>query len=168
MKRAMTNRIFALVLAGLGLCAASSSASAGSWAWGCQGQLGGQQVIFNRYSMFVVDNKKPLGNVRKLMDEKIDSLIKGDSVSYEPQNGNDGLIKTIEFLRHDDAKRKLTLTEQSSKKISSKHRLICGRDEDTDIYRKVYRYQREDEPARDITMQCIEYQLSTRGGRPCN
>jgi hypothetical protein len=29
----------------------------------------------------------------------------------------------------------------------------------------VYRFQREDEPARDITMQCFEYQLSTRGGR---
>ena len=32
--------------------------------------------------------------------------------------------------------------------------------------RKVYRYQLENEPERNITMQCIEYQLSTRAGRP--
>jgi hypothetical protein len=47
--------------------------------------------------------------------------------------------------------------------------VICGRDEDTDLYRKVYRYERDGEPARDVTMQCMEYQLSTRGGRKgCN
>ena len=69
------------------------------------------------------------------------------------------------FTRPDDPKRKVMLTEKSSRKISHKHELICGRDEDTDLYRKVYSYQRENEPARDITMQCMEYQLSTRGGR---
>jgi hypothetical protein len=50
----------------------------------------------------------------------------------------------------------------------NKHRVICNRDEDADIYRKVYRYQREDETARDITMQRIDDQLSiTGGGRGC-
>jgi hypothetical protein len=69
------------------------------------------------------------------------------------------------FMRKDDPKAKVTLSEKSSRRISHKSKLICGRDEDTDVYRKVYYYEREDEPARDITMQCMEYQLSTRGGR---
>jgi hypothetical protein len=163
MKRATRIRII------IGLCAlfaASNAVSAGVWAWGCQGQLGEQQVIFNRYSLYVVEGKKPFANVRKLIGDKIDGLIKGDSTEYSASNGNDGLAKEIEFEKVSDAKvkPKLLLTEKSSRKISGKHAVICHRDEDTDIYRKVYRYQHEDEPARDITMQCIEYQLSTSGG----
>jgi hypothetical protein len=167
MKRAMRFRIIACLWAVLGLIAASSSASAAIWAWGCQGQLGAQQVIFNRYSLYVVEGKKPFADVHKLTADKIDDLIKGDNAEYSASNGNDGLAKEIEFERVGDAKvkPKLILTEKSSRKISGKHRLICGRDEDTDIYLKVYHYRREDEQARDITMQCIEYQLSTRGGR---
>ncbi len=45
--------------------------------------------------------------------------------------------------------------------------MVCGRDEEKTITRKVYRLERSGEPARDITMQCMEYMLSTRGGRPC-
>ncbi|HEX3708660.1 MAG TPA: hypothetical protein VHV56_02100 [Pseudolabrys sp.] len=162
----MTSRIPACLWALLCLTVISSDASAGVWAWGCQGQLGGQQLIFNRYSMYVVEGKTPLGNLHKLLDQKIDGLIKGESTGYDPNNGNDGLDKTITANRTGDDKRKITLTELSSKKTSHKHRVICHRDEDTDIFRKVYRYRREDEPARAITMQCIEYQLTTTGGRP--
>jgi hypothetical protein len=42
---------------------------------------------------------------------------------------------------------------------------LCGRDEDIVVYRKVYRYQRENGPARNITMECMDYQLSTLAGR---
>ena len=148
---------------------AASPASAAVWQWGCQGQLGNQQVIFNRYSMVVVDTKVKMGDIRKLRMEKME-LPPGSppSGSYEPMDVNGGFEKTMIFTRKDNSDRKMTLTEKTSRRISHKHKLICGRDEDTDIYRKVYRYQREDEPARDITMQCLEYQLSTRGGRPCN
>ena len=59
----------------------------------------------------------------------------------------------------------MTLTEKSSRRISHTHKLICGRDEDTGIFRKVYSYARENDPPHDITMQCMEYQLSTRDGR---
>jgi hypothetical protein len=167
MKRATRLRIIVGLWAALGLAAVTGDAKAGIWAWGCQGQLGNQQVIFNRYSMFVVEGKKPFASVHKLVGEKIDDLIKGDNAEYSASNGNDGLSKEIEFERVTDAKvkPKLILTAKSSRKVSGKDRVICHRDEDTDIYRKVYRYQREDEPARDITMQCIEYQLSTSGGR---
>jgi hypothetical protein len=146
--------------------AASNGASAAIWDWGCQGQLGGQQVIFNRYSMVVVDTKAKLGDVHKLRLGEI-KLPAGSppSVAYNPADQNGGFEQTMEFTRDDDSKAKLVLTEKSSRRVSHRHKLICGRDEDTDIYRKVYSFQPGDEPARDITMQCIEYQLSTRGGR---
>jgi hypothetical protein len=143
-----------------------TSAQAAILEWGCQGQLGEQQVIFNRYSMVIVDTKVKMGDVRTLRMDKIE-LPAGTppSVSYEPEDFNGFEQKTMDFARSGDAKLKLTLTEKSSKRISHKHRLVCGRDEDTDVYRKTFSLQRENEAPRDITMQCMEYQLSTRGGR---
>ena len=38
-------------------------------------------------------------------------------------------------------------------------------DDITDTFRKAYRYERDGEPPRTLTMTCIEYTLSTRGGR---
>jgi hypothetical protein len=148
------------------LLAATNGASAAVWAWGCQAQVGAQHVIFNRYSMIVVDTKTKMGDIRKLRMTDLD-LPPGSppNVKYVPEDVNGGLEKTMVFTIKDDPKRKVTFTEKSSRRISHKHKLICGRDEDTDIFRKVYRVERENEPARDITMQCMEYQLSTRGGR---
>jgi hypothetical protein len=163
MKRAMIMRIF------IGFCAllaASTGASAAVWAWGCQAQIGGQQIIFNRFSLVVVDTKAKMGDIRNLRVTEID-LPPGSppSVKYVPEDVNGGFEKTMIFTRKDDPKAKVTLTEKSSRRISHKSKLVCGRDEDTDVYRKVYRYQREDKPSRDLAMQCMEYQLSTRGGR---
>jgi hypothetical protein len=145
---------------------AAAPADAAIWAWGCQGQLGGQQVIFNRYSLVVVDTKQKLGDIHKLRMTEIE-LPPGtpSHASYAAEDDEGGFLKTMAFTRKDERKRKVTLIEQSSRQISHQHKLICGRDEDTVIYRKVYRYQREEEPARTISMQCLEYQLSTRGGR---
>jgi len=159
-------RFIARLSAVIGLIAATNGAWAAIWEWGCQGQRGGQQVIFNRYSAVVVASTKKMGNIRKLFMDKIKVPPELGGVSYEPHDVNVGLIDTIAFTRTDDPQLTLTLTEKSSKKISSRSRLVCGRDESTEITRKVYRYQLENEPERNITMQCIEYQLSTRGGRP--
>jgi hypothetical protein len=166
MKPITSTRLFACLSAVIGLIAATNGACAAIWEWGCQGQLGGQQVIFNRYSAVVVDGNKKMGSIRKLFMDKIKVPPELGSVSYEPQDVNVGLIDTIAFARSDDPGRTLILTKKSSKRISSRSRLVCGRDESTEVTRKVYRYQLENEPERNITMQCIEYQLSTRGGRP--
>ena len=162
----MPNRIIAAVIPAHLLTLASNAAFAAIWEWGCQAQVGGQQIIFNRFSMVVVDTKVKMANVRKLRMTELE-LPPGSPphVKYEPVVINGGFEKTMIFTRKDDAKRKVKLTETSSRLVSHKHKLICGRDEDVDIYRKVYRYQREDAPARDIVMQCMEYNLSTRGGR---
>jgi hypothetical protein len=144
-----------------------SGAHAGIWAWGCQGQLGDEQVIFNRYNMAIFKpGKQPLGDLKRLTDNEIKTPAGMAVDKYEPQNGNSGFEdRTIEFLGKDDEKRKIVLVEKSSRKLSHRHKNIGGRDEDTDTYRKVFSFTRANEPARDITMQCIEYQLSTCGGR---
>jgi hypothetical protein len=163
----MNIRIMACAWAAVIVVGATSPASAGVWIWGCQGKIGDQQVIYNRYALAVIPAKESPGPLREIMDRV--SIVKGGddpASSYESTGDGGGSFEPImKFKRHNDPNRTLTLTEKSSRKISGKHRLICGRDEDTDVFRKVYRYQREDEPARDITMQCMEYQLSTRGGR---
>jgi hypothetical protein len=129
--------------------------------------VGDQQVTYNRYVLAVVPAKQKLRPLRTIMDS-VTIVEGGDDPASSYSGGGEVFDKVLEFSRQDKTDHKVTLTEKSSRKISSKSRLICGRDESTDVYRKVYRYQREDEPARDITMQCIEFQLSTRGGRPCN
>ncbi len=146
----------------------SSSASAGVDVWGCQGTIGDQQVAYNRYVLAVVPAKQKLRPLRAIMDSETIVESGDDPASSYSGGGIEVFDKVLEFSRQDKTNNKVTLTEKSSRTISSKSRLICGRDESTDIYRKVYRYQHEDEPVRDITMQCIHFQLSTRGGRPCN
>ncbi len=138
--------------------------AAAIWTWRCQGQLGEQQVVFDRDLMVVRKSQKRLGDIRDLTVEKA-ADVPGERESFLPANSNDGLSERLEFTASSDQKRKIVLIEKSSRKLSSRHRLICGRDEDTDIYRKLYRLQRDGEPDRDIQMQCLEYQLSTRGGR---
>ncbi len=167
MKRANQIGIMTCLIAAAAVLGGVNGASAGIWAWGCQGQIGEQQLIFNRYSLFVVHGTQKMGNVRKLVDEKIDGLVKADKTEFERIDVNAGLESPLEFTRTGDETRKLVLTEKSSRKTSSRSKLVCGRDETVDIFRKVYRYEHGGEAARDITMQCIEYQLSTRGGRSC-
>ena len=124
MKRAMTNRIIAGLLAALSLIAASSRASAAVWRWGCQGQLGGQQVVFNRGALFVAESKKLFGDARRLNIDTIDKMVadetanKNEKTSYDSNNGN-GFAKAMEFIRRGDEKRKVVLTEKSSHKISA-------------------------------------------------
>ena len=162
MKRAMPMRFIVCLCT---LLAAMNVASVAIWEWGCQAQVCGQQIIFNRFSTMVVDTKVNMGGIRKLRMIEFD-LQPGapPNVSYVPEDVNGGFEKTMTFTRKDDPNGKLTLIEKTSRRISHGHKLICGRDEDTDIFRQIYRFQRDNESARDIAMQCMGYQLSTRGG----
>ena len=87
---------------------ATNAASAAIWAWGCQAQVGASQVIFNRYSMVVVDTKVKMGDVRNLRMTEI-NLPPGSPphVEYEAVDINGGFEKTMVFTRKDDAKRKV-------------------------------------------------------------
>ncbi len=161
-------RVSAGALGLLLMIASTSPAVAGNAAWGCQGRIGPQQVIFNRYSMFVFDSKKPFGDLKLLLKDDINELVKdGDSVKYETRDENDTLVKKIEFTPTDNQGGTITLTERSSRKLAHRGQLICGREESTAVTRKVYWLKRESKPARTISMSCIEYLLTTHGGRPC-
>ena len=163
----MVGTLRRIVFSALVLIAAPfSAAHAGVWEWACQGQAGEQQIFFNRFSLYVVQSKKPLGKL--VSGDGLGKSLPADKIEYETNNGNDGLIQTITAQRTGDDKVKLELTEKSSKRLTHKHRVICGRDEDTDTYRKVYSLKMGSEPARNIVMQCREYQLTTSGGKRCD
>jgi hypothetical protein len=163
MKQAITIRICAVVI----IAGMANVAHAGRWEWGCIGTTGDKQVVFNRYHLIVAPAKPPRGKIHDLIF--FDDLAKGsnDIEQYNAADVNSGLTPKMVFTLGEDEKRTITLTEKSSRAISHHAAMVCGRDEDTDVSRKVYRYQRTDEPAGDITMQCMEYMLTSRGGRPC-
>jgi hypothetical protein len=147
-----------------------SVAHAGIWTWGCQGGSAGQRLLFNRDALYIVDGKAPVGKAKKFSADALNDAIvaakKSENFVEFDSNSDDGLASPIPFSLTDPKgqKQKVVFTEKSSRLISHRHRKICWRDENTDLYRKIYSYQRDGEAARDVTMQCYEYQLSTRGG----
>jgi hypothetical protein len=164
MKHAMTSLTWlALLIVGF-----AGDATAAIWRWGCVGPIGNEQIIFGRNDLIVVPAKPSRGTLRHLIF--LDDLATGsdDFEHYNADDGNSGLESKLEFTRDDDPKRKLTLTEKSSKRVSHRSKLVACRDETIDTFRKVYRYERDDMPARNVTMECMEYQLSTKGGRICD
>ena len=172
MKRVMNTRIAAGLMAAFISIGASSGASAAILTWGCQGQLGDQRVLFNRDGLYIVDGKAPAGKPKRFTADSVSDAIaelkkSKDTFTEFGLYGDDGLEGPIIFSTVDANKQtqKIVFTQKSSHTISHKHRMICGRDEDSDLYRIVYRFDRPGQPAQDIKMQCAYYQLSTRGGR---
>ena len=149
---------------------ATSGASAAYLNWGCRGQLGEQQVIFTDATLLVIDDKAAFGDVHKLQIGHLPAAIEtaeksGKTVAaYENRTDDSGLVKEFEFSR-DQGKRKLVLTQTSSRKISVERSHPTGRDFYDGIFIKTFRLTRDGEPARSITMQCRETSLSTCGGR---
>lgn len=159
-------KLMSAALVAVACAALAGPAEAGIWAWGCRGTLKNptQQVIFNRSALVVIDGDKTPVDLRDLLGDKaVADLVADEVISYEPDDYNDGLSKRLEFTH--DGSPKITLTEVSSKRLTHRKKLVCGRDDITDTFRKVYRFMRGDEKPRVLTMQCIEYVLTTRGGR---
>jgi hypothetical protein len=167
MERAMKHAFMAGAWVTLFSLIVVGDASAAVWQWGCMGPNGDTQIIFNRGTLIVLPAGPSRGKLRHLIALDDLTKISDDAEAYNSDDDNSGFQRKMEFTRNDNPKRKLTLTEKSSNRISRQSHLVCGRDEITDIYRKVYRFKRDDARPRDITMQCMEYQLTTTGGRPC-
>jgi hypothetical protein len=167
MVAAMKQLIAAIAAVALIAFAFASDARAGRWEWGCVGTTTDAQVVFNRRQLAVVPPQKRLGKIQDLIF--VDELAKDFNADqhYDAADENGGLTATMAFARGEDAKQKITLTEKSSKTLFNHTAMVCGRDEDKTITRKVYRLEQNGEPPRNITMQCLEYMLTTRGGRPC-
>jgi hypothetical protein len=171
MIRRIDMQVAAALMTGLAAALTVNSASAAIWTWACQGELGGQRILFDQSGLYIAGGNGPAGKPGKFTLGSIQDAIAavksaGGFIGFGLDKADDELAShVLVFSLTDDKKQKVVFTERSSKRISHKHRIIACRDEDTDLYRKVYRYERDGEPARDIAMQCVEYQLSTRGGR---
>ncbi len=147
--------------------ATTSYVLAGDWQWGCMGPIGDEQILFSRYTLVIAPAKPAFGKLEDLF--RIADLAEKfpDAEAYNADSTNDGLQKTMTYTNQSDSKNKLTFTETSSKDLAHKHHLICGRDEDNSTERKTYHVARANQPTIDVTLQCREYMLTTRGGRPC-
>jgi hypothetical protein len=171
-------QLAAALLTGLAAALMGTSASAAVWEWACQAELGDQRILFDRDGLYIASGKQPAGRPGKVTPQSIQEAIAAVKkasgfTEFRSDDENGGLVSSITFTRTDDSRQKqnVVFTERSSKQTSHQEKpVFCGaRDEYTDFYRKVYHYERDGEPARDVTMQCMEYELTTRGGRKgCN
>ncbi len=147
----------------------TNPAAAAVWQWGCMGLLDtNRQIIFNRGTLIVAPSKPPRGKLRDLIaaEDLSKDPVDGEE-AYNVDDDNSGLQRTMTFTSQDDPKGTLVLREKSSVKTSHSDHLICGRDEIIDTWRKVYRFDPPHAAARNVTLQCMEYMLTTTGGRPC-
>lgn len=165
----MTQRVRRI--AGTALIAAvalpATLAHAGVWRWGCIGPMGDDHIAFNRDVLVLIAGKKPVRDLTTVvMRDEID-VGAATKATYLSANG-DGLTSPQLFHGDSAAPVKVTLTEQSSKRTARIKKLIDGcRDEITERFTKTYRVEIGAEPARTVTLSCMEYQLSTTGGRKC-
>jgi hypothetical protein len=147
----------ALIVLGL-----AGDADAASWRWGCQGGADKEQVIFGRYTLVIAPLETSYGKLNDLIHK--DQLPSEDPKNlFQSTEVNGGFEKSLEF-KNDDGET-LVLTEQTSRRISNRERRVGPRDETTTTMTKTYRYVRGSDAPRTVTMTCMEYTLSTKGGR---
>lgn len=149
---------------------AASGASAGDWRWGCVGPMGDNQIAFNRDRLIVIAGKAPAGKLDDFARSgDFQGGVKPQSIiaAYEADDANSGLASPMTFSS-DQGGSKLTLTEISSEETGHTDRLVLGcRDESIDRFRKTYRVEGGNSDANTVKLNCLEYQLSSRGGREC-
>ena len=152
----MTIRPLACAALAAGIIAAASPAAAGIWTYGCKGNLGDDQAIFDRNSLVLLPRKLPAGDIRE--------LIKREVATFDAADENSGLQQTMEFARGAYPDQKVTLTELSSRKTSERSGRVGTREETTTTFRKRFRFVRtggpQESPPRDIEMDCVDYQLT--------
>jgi hypothetical protein len=151
-------------LAAIATCAASH-ADAAVWAWGCKGKMGASQVIFNRDKLVVLAGKGTKLLLKDIIRRENPVEDDADAIRFNPADFNSGLQQTMEFTTQDQPEKKLTLTEKSSRQTSAHDGRAGPRDESWVTWKKVYRYALEGETPRDVALECMEYMLSTKGGR---
>lgn len=157
----------AVISALLGLAA---PAEAAVWAWGCTGAVGDRQVAFNREKLMIAASRRPLG--------KLDTVVRGSDFAapkdaeapaiYLPEQHNGGLEPKMAFTHESEKTRSIVLTEVSSRRTGKSDTLVAGcRNEIIERFTKTYRIEITGEAPRTVTFTCMDYQLTTRGGRTC-
>ena len=149
---------------------AANTVSAGVWQWGCVGAMGNDQIAFNRDRLIIIAGNAPAGKLDDfVMSGDFAGGVKPDSIvaSYLADDGNSGLTSPMTFTS-DGGDAKLTLTEVSSEDAGHTEKVVLGcRDETNDRFRKTYRVEGAKTPATTVKLMCLDYQLSSRGGRTC-
>jgi hypothetical protein len=149
---------------------AANTVSAGIWQWGCVGAMGNDQIAFNRDRLIVIAGSAPAGKVDDIARSDDPAAgVKPDSIvaAYRADDGNSGLTSPMTFTS-EGGDAKLTLTEESSEDAGHSEALVLGcRDETTDRFRKTYRVEGDKTPAATVKLMCLDYQVSSRGGREC-
>jgi hypothetical protein len=147
------------------ILSAASSADAAVWAWGCKGKLGADQLILNRNTLVVLPGKGTNLSLKEIVHRDDPVKDATDAVRFNPGDINSGFEQSMEYTKEDQTTKKLVLTEKSSRQTSSHSGRAGPRDETWTTWRKVYRYALDGEAPRDVTLECMEYMLSTKGGR---
>lgn len=141
-------------------------ADAAVWRWACMGHTAEHHIISNRDSLIVLPKSQKVSGLEKyLWRDSLEDDARDIGASFEPQDFNSGFIKNNEYLKQSEEREKLILTEKSSRIVSKRSGRAGPRDETTTKFKKVYRFALQGEKPRDIPMQCMEYILSTKGGR---
>lgn len=151
----MTIRSLACVAVVACVTAAASPAAAGIWSYGCKGNLGDDQVIFDRESLVVLPRKLAAGDIRE--------LVKREIATFDAADNNSGLQPTMEFRRAAYPDQRVTLTEKRSRTTSERNGHVGTREESRKTFRKRYSFVRTggaDLPPREIEMDCVDYMLT--------
>ncbi|CAN5324167.1 hypothetical protein BH11PSE4_BH11PSE4_34530 [soil metagenome] len=161
--------VAAMAVAALMFCAMPGAAEAGIWAWGCVSKPEAGQVVFSRFSLLRFNDKPTHRSLTEIATSTAPLADATSTASFQPADNpvdsGDAFQKLMPFVAVGDPGQKLVLTEKSSRKISTRKRMIAYRDEIRTAWKKVYHLTRDGEPSRDIAMDCMEYMLSTEGGR---
>lgn len=152
----MKFRMFCAILIVAATACHVAPADAGQWNYGCKGNLTEGTVIFDRNQLLVMPKELARGD--------ISGLTSGEISAFDAADNNSGFMPVMKFARGAYPDQKIVLTEKSSKKISEKTGHVGTRERSVVTTRKAYRYQHlypdgtPDEA--DITMDCIEYELT--------
>ncbi len=148
----------------------ANGASAGVWQWGCVGPAGDNQIAFNRDRLAVIAGRAAVGTLDSIArSDDLESAVKPGTIvgDYQADDNNSGLSSPMGFTSA-NGNSKLTLTEISSEGVGHSEDLIAGcRDETVDRFRKTYRVEADKMQPITVKLMCLEYQLSSRGGRVC-
>jgi hypothetical protein len=160
-RRLIGGAIMALVIVTV---AAPQRANAGIWAWGCASAFQrGEQIIFNREVLLMLDEPSTLS--LKAIIVNSDGLEKHPRRSrFNSLDLNSGFEPKLKF-GPDKTEAPLVLIQRSTKRISHRTGRAGPRDEITTRWRKVYRLEGHGEKPRDVAMDCLEYILTSKGGR---
>jgi hypothetical protein len=159
-RRLLGGAIVALVL----VTATAPRANAAIWARGCASAFADdEQIIFNNQVLLMLAQPTGLGLQAIVLDR--DGLEKHPSRSrFKPLDFGLSFEPKLRF-RRGETEAPLLLTERNSKRVSHRSGRAGPRDEITTQWRKVYAISGGGEKPRDVVMDCMEYILSTKGGR---